>query len=121
MTYTLINAVFLAAAVLVFLAVERRRFSAYRMRALGVTAAIMVALTIVFDNLMISVGLVDYGEAQISGIRLGVMPIEDLSYTVFALLVLPALWTALAARRHRRREERESASGRRRHRAGGRR
>lgn len=105
MTYTLINTVFLGTALIVFLLVERRRFSAYRMRALGITTAIMIALTIVFDNIMISVGLVEYGDEQISGIRLGVMPIEDLSYTVFALLALPALWTALAARRHRRRED----------------
>ena len=44
---------------------------------------------------MIGVGLVDYGDAQISGIRLRIMPIEDFSYTVFAVLALPALWTLL--------------------------
>ena len=59
--------------------------------ALALTAVVMIGLTIVFDNLMISVGLFTYAEDLISGIVLGVMPIEDLAYTVFAVLALPAL------------------------------
>lgn len=67
--------------------------------ALLLTAIVLLTLTAVFDNIMIGVGLVDYGDAQISGIRLGIMPIEDFAYTVFAVLALPALWTLLGARR----------------------
>lgn len=104
MTYWILNAVFLAAAVVVLVLALRSgrrperpgltRRSLSR-RALGVTALVLLTLTAVFDNIMIGVGLVDYGDAQISGIRLGIMPIEDFSYTVFAVLALPALWTLL--------------------------
>jgi hypothetical protein len=48
---------------------------------------------------------VDYGDAQISGVRLGIMPIEDFSYTVFAVLALPALWTLLPQRSRERHDD----------------
>lgn len=115
MTYWVLNAVFLVAAVVILVAALRagrfadtdarpgmdsgpdgtrstRRLSR---RALGITALVLLTLTAVFDNIMIGVGLVDYGDAQISGVRLGIMPIEDFAYTVFAVLALPALWTLL--------------------------
>ena len=104
MTYWILNAVFLAAAVVVLIIAlrsgrqpEQRRPNQRTLnrRALGATALVLLTLTAVFDNIMIGVGLVDYGDAQISGIRLGIMPIEDFAYTVFAVLALPALWTLL--------------------------
>ncbi|GAA2091989.1 lycopene cyclase domain-containing protein [Brevibacterium salitolerans] len=109
MTYWLINAGFLLAAAVLFACACRRgpdstrrtpRAQLSRAAAL-LTAAVLLTLTAVFDNIMISVGLVDYGDAQISGIRLGVMPVEDFSYTVFAVLALPALWTLLGRRMQR--------------------
>lgn len=96
MTYTLINLVFLVPAVVLALVAWRAR--GVSRPALLVTAVVMIALTIVFDNLMIQVGLFTYAEAQISGIMLGAMPVEDLSYTVFAVLALPALWELLDRR-----------------------
>mgnify|MGYP000921830549 CR=1 FL=1 len=98
MTYWLLNAVFLAAAVVVLVLALRSRRTRLHRAALLTTAIVLLALTAVFDNIMIGVGLVDYGDAQISGIRLGLMPIEDFAYTVFAVLALPALWTLLGAR-----------------------
>ncbi|WP_349826967.1 lycopene cyclase domain-containing protein [Brevibacterium litoralis] len=115
MTYTLVNLVFLALAVAVAVPAlrgprasarpSRSRGALHRAPRLSVTAllatgALLVALTIVFDNLMILAGFVEYGEAQTSGIRIGVMPIEDLAYTVFAVLWLPALWTLLGRRKN---------------------
>ena len=94
MTYWILNAVFLAAAVVV-LVIALRSGRQLNRWALGATALVLLTLTAVFDNIMIGVGLVDYGDAQISGIRLGIMPIEDFAYTVFAVLALPALWTLL--------------------------
>lgn len=105
MTYWLLNAVFLTGAVVVLvLALRSRRarrspHTRLHRAALLVTGIVLLTLTAVFDNLMIGVGLVDYGDAQISGIRLGIMPIEDFAYTVFAVLALPALWTLLGGRR----------------------
>jgi lycopene cyclase domain-containing protein len=57
----------------------------------------MVLLTAVFDNAIIGFGLVDYDEALISGLRIGVAPIEDFAYTVAALLIIPGLWHLLGA------------------------
>lgn len=97
MTYTLINLVFLVPALV--LAALGWRSGRVSRTALALTAVVMIGLTIVFDNLMISVGLFTYAEDLISGIVLGVMPIEDLAYTVFAVLALPALWELLGRRR----------------------
>lgn len=93
MTYTLINAVFLIpAAVLLIAAWRTGRLNG---KAVLLAGLVLVALTIVFDNLMIAVGLMVYSEAQSSGVVIGLMPIEDLAYTVFAAVALPALWHLL--------------------------
>lgn len=98
MTYTVLNAVFLAVALVVLVVALRSHRPRLHRTALIVTAGVLLTLTAVFDNIMIGVGLVDYGEAQTSGVRLGIMPVEDFSYTVFAVLALPALWTLLGRR-----------------------
>lgn len=103
MTYLILNAVFLAAAFVVLVVALRSRAPRLHRGALVVTAAVLLTLTAVFDNIMIGVGLVAYGDAQISGLRLGIMPVEDFAYTVFAVLVLPALWTLLGRRSGTRR------------------
>lgn len=97
MTYTLINLVFLVPTLV--LAVVGWRSGRVSRSALALTAIVMIALTIVFDNLMIRVGLFTYAEDLISGIMIGAMPVEDLAYTVFAVLALPALWELLGRRR----------------------
>jgi len=98
MTYWAINAVFLAAVgVLVVAAVLARRGP--RWGAVGIAALVLLVMTAVFDNVMIGIGLVDYDPARISGLRLGVAPIEDFAYTVAVLLGLPALWHLLPASR----------------------
>ncbi|GAA4284392.1 hypothetical protein GCM10022261_19230 [Brevibacterium daeguense] len=115
MTYTAINIVFLAAAAAVALFGWTRRGIARL--ALLITAVALIALTIVFDNLMIRVGLFTYADPHISGITIGVMPVEDLSYTVFALLVLPALWELTARREPRSPRERTPSERKGEHRA----
>jgi lycopene cyclase domain-containing protein len=96
MTYWLINVPFLVAASLVLgAAVAMRR--APGGRALLIAAGTMILLTAVFDNAIIGFGLVDYDESLISGLRIGVAPVEDFAYTVAALLIIPALWHLLGA------------------------
>jgi len=51
---------------------------------------------------MIWIGLIDYSDAHISGIRIGLAPIEDFTYPLVAVILLPALWSRL--RRDRRHE-----------------
>ena len=99
MTYLLLNAVFLA-LVLVLLVIALRR-GRLRFGALAGTLVVLLVMTAVFDNVMIGVGLlVAYDESLISGIRIGVAPIEDFAYAIAAALALPALWSILPAGRH---------------------
>lgn len=100
MTYALLNVPFLLAAV-AFLLVVRRRTGRPGWRALGVTAAVLLLMTAVFDNVMIRIGLVAYDDALRLGPQIGVAPVEDFAYTVVAVLALPALWVALGERRSR--------------------
>ena len=97
MTYLLLNAVFLAAvAVLLVVALRRGRL---RLPALLGTLAVLLVMTAVFDNIMIGVGLVDYAPDRISGVKLGIAPLEDFAYAVAALVLLPSVWTLLGSRR----------------------
>ncbi|WAB84441.1 lycopene cyclase domain-containing protein [Microcella daejeonensis] len=100
MTYTLLNLVFLAAVALVALAAVLARRSP-NWRAVGAAAVLLLTLTAVFDNVIIGTGLVDYDDALISGVRIGLAPIEDFAYTVAALVLLPAVWELLPRRRTR--------------------
>lgn len=57
------------------------------------TAAVMVVLTLVFDTIMIGVGLYTYAPDKILGIYLAGAPLEDFAYPVAAVLLVPAVWT----------------------------
>ncbi|MBX3100433.1 MAG: lycopene cyclase domain-containing protein [Salinibacterium sp.] len=91
MTYWALNAIFLMIVAVVALLAFRR----VRWAAIGLTAAILLVMTAVFDNIMISVGLVAYNESLISGAFIGVAPVEDFAYAVAAIVGLPALWALL--------------------------
>jgi lycopene cyclase domain-containing protein len=107
-SYWALNAVFLAvvlvvtaAAVAAMVVTRRRRPGADRGRmlgAFGITLAVLLVLTAVFDNVMIGVGLVGYDPALISGAFVGIAPLEDFAYAMAAVLLLPSLWLLLGAR-----------------------
>lgn len=63
-------------------------------------AVAVVALTAVFDNVMLAAGIDDYSRAHASGLTLGRAPIEDFSYPLAAAVLLPAVWE-LTRRGHR--------------------
>jgi hypothetical protein len=89
MTYWALNAPFLGVAALVALsAILTRRSPVWR--AVGLTGLGVLLLTAVFDNV-----LVGYDAARISGAFVGVAPIEDFSYAIAAVLLLPSLWGLL--------------------------
>jgi lycopene cyclase domain-containing protein len=96
-TYTLLNIVFLAVVAVVGVAAVLARRSP-NWRAVGLASILLIALTAIFDNVIIGTGIVDYDDALISGIRIGVAPIEDFAYTVAALVLLPAVWHLLPTR-----------------------
>ncbi len=97
MTYLLLSLVFLAVAAVVLvvalaLAPDRARIVRRWWAPLLIAAVVVLALTAVFDNVMIGVGLMTYSDANISGARLGLVPLEDFAYPLAGLVLLPALW-----------------------------
>lgn len=99
MTYTLFNLIFLIpATVVLILARSLVSRAGFWLCLVG-----LVVLTVIFDNVMIASGLFFYATDRTLGIRLGLMPVEDLAYVVFTAFVLPALWEFL-----RRRDGRDS-------------
>lgn len=98
MTYGLILLPFAAVTLVVVLATLRRPAFGRRMAASLIAAGALVILTGVFDNLIIAAGLVTYPPEQISGVRIGIAPIEDFAYPVCGAFLLPAVWTLLSRR-----------------------
>jgi len=94
MTYWALNAIFLAVILIVAVLAARR----LRWAAVGLTLAVLLVMTAVFDNVMISVGLVAYNESLISGAFIGVAPLEDFAYAIAAVIGLPSLWVLLERR-----------------------
>lgn len=86
-TYLVLNA-----SVLVVLVVVLRRSLVRDLRVWRTAALILIPLTIIFDSLCIMLGIFAYNSATISGLKIGPMPVEDLFYTVGAILIVPALW-----------------------------
>ena len=100
MTYWALNAIFLAIVVVTLAAassLRRRRAGARRLSwpALGITLAVLLLMTAVFDNAMIGIGLVAYDESLISGAFIGIAPLEDFAYAVAAVFGLPSLWVLI--------------------------
>jgi lycopene cyclase domain-containing protein len=52
----------------------------------------MLLMTAIFDNLIIWSGIVAYDPQNISGIKIGLAPIEDFAYTVAAVLLVTTVW-----------------------------
>jgi lycopene cyclase domain-containing protein len=102
MTYWALNAVFLAVvAVVAILSIVLRRPP--RWISVAITAGVVLVATAIFDNVMIGIGLVGYNHADISGVFIGIAPIEDFAYAVAAVVLLPSLWSLLGRRSDRAR------------------
>ena len=95
MTYVLLSIAVLAVIAAVTVPVLARLAH----RPLLLTAGVLLALTVVFDNLIVGTGIVAYDPELISGIRIPVAPIEDLAYAIGAVLLVPTLWEIVGARR----------------------
>ncbi|WP_166996513.1 lycopene cyclase domain-containing protein [Paramicrobacterium fandaimingii] len=102
MTYALMSLPFEVAAVVIFAVGMRRSHHRGGLRGLladaAVTAVALMILTIVFDNIMIAAGLFDYGAQQIVGLRIGLMPVEDLLYPLVGTLLIAGLREITRAR-----------------------
>lgn len=90
-TYVVLNVLFLA----VVLGVLAWRKLLVVGRAVWVALAVLLLTTIVFDSLLIYLGMFTYPAEKILGIRVGLAPIEDLFYALLAGLAVPAIWRGL--------------------------
>ena len=87
-TYIVLNMLFLASALGLL---AWRRLLAFS-RAVCLTLAVLLVTTIVFDSLLIYLGMFTYPADKILGIHVGLAPIEDLFYALLAGLAVPAIW-----------------------------
>ncbi|GEA80511.1 lycopene cyclase domain-containing protein [Cellulomonas uda] len=78
---------------------RRGRRPARLLAVLGLTAAALCLLTVVFDSLMIAADLFRYDEAALLGPRVGRAPVEDLAWPLAAALALPSLLALTTDRR----------------------
>lgn len=91
MTYPLILIPFVLATATVTAISAFRSGFARRMGASLVAAVVLFALTAVFDNAMIAVGLFGYPPEHLSGLRIGLAPLEDFAYPLCAAFGVPAV------------------------------
>lgn len=96
MSYAMLLTPLLLAAVVAAIVAFRRDRRGWA--ALAIAAVVIMALTVVFDSLMIAADLFRFDDALLLGVRLGLAPIEDLGYALIALLLVAALWRLLPSR-----------------------
>jgi lycopene cyclase domain-containing protein len=87
MNYFLLNCIFLAAVLLLALPVMAQ----IKWRAIAYATAALLAITAIFDNVIIGLGIVAYDPALISGIKVGLAPIEDFAYSLAAPLLITVI------------------------------
>ena len=101
MSYLVLNAAFLTVVLILTLLALRGARTEDRGRWWARSAVVFVALavlTVVFDSIMIWADLFRFEDEHMSGLRIGLAPVEDLAWPLAAALLLPAVWTWL--RRH---------------------
>jgi lycopene cyclase domain-containing protein len=91
MTYLALNVTFMLIAFVVLNLVSRKS----PWRTISFTMLWMLLVTLVFDNVIIGLEIVGYDKTKISGILLGLAPLEDFAYTVVAVLAVGIIWTKL--------------------------
>lgn len=94
MSFALLSVYFMAGSILLFLIAIRLRHIEMRsvLPAVSFALVALLLLTAVFDNVMISSGLFDYGSQTLLGPRIFLAPIEDFTYPVCVAFLAPALW-----------------------------
>ncbi|MFW2512656.1 lycopene cyclase domain-containing protein [Demequina sp. SO4-13] len=94
MTYAALSVAVLAVLAIATLPVLRR----LPRGPLLLTALVLTILTVVFDNIIVGVGLVDYDESLISGVLMPIAPVEDLAYAIGSVMIVPVLWVLFGRR-----------------------
>lgn len=65
------------------------------------TFAALIALTLIFDNIFIGLGMFTYNPELILGVTIGVAPIEDFLYSLLACIIVPLLWNRFKSPNHK--------------------
>ena len=94
MNYLTLNLIFVAISLTALFLVPKNRWPAYLVGLLP-----MLLITVVFDNVIVGSGLVAYDPNKISGLKIGMVPIEDLAYTIAAVVIVPSVWSAMINRK----------------------
>ena len=95
MNYLALNAIFLGALALLTIPVVKQ----LPWRAISLATAALLAVTAVFDNVIIGLGIVAYDESKISGIKIGLAPIEDFAYSLAAPILISLVMEYMKALR----------------------
>lgn len=89
-TYLILNLVFLAVVLVAI------RFKPDRIKKpFVVTLLALIALTALFDNLIISFDIVGYDVTKILNLYIGIAPVEDFFYAILAVILIPIVWDTL--------------------------
>ncbi len=67
-----------------------------------ITLAIVLVLTLIFDNLAIWAGFFSYAPERILDIHIGLAPIEDFFYAILVCMLVPLLLTRFASTEKRK-------------------
>lgn len=84
MTYLVLNSIFLGTLALLSIPV----FKQLPWKAIFMATLALLVITAVFDNVIIGIGIVAYDQQLISGLKIGLAPIEDFAYSLAAPLLI---------------------------------
>ena len=92
-TYLLLNLFFLL-SLLLFLPKKLSKPG----KAFWLTLVIVLALTTIFDPIIIALDIVGYDTEKLLGLFIFGAPIEDFFYAVYAACIVPLVWNKLGER-----------------------
>lgn len=69
------------------------------LRRVAVPISALCLITVIGDNIMIGSGLFSYAPDSLIGVRIGLMPIEDLSYPIIAVMIAAIIGGPVARKR----------------------
>lgn len=82
----------LSLILLCVLLIIRLRLTLPPFRVLALLFLIMLPMMLVFDSYLTFLPIVVYNNNLIAGIKIGTIPIEDVSYLIAVIILLPALF-----------------------------
>lgn len=98
--YALLAYLFVAVVWIWFAVAQARAHNSGKaLRRVAAPMLAMCLMTVVGDNIMIGSGLFSYAPDSLIGVRIGLMPIEDLSYPIIAVMIAAIIGGPVARKR----------------------